>query len=127
MRYGKIDFDYALDLAGRAPENDGPIYMVNFMKYRDVAGYEGVKGAEKSAKPGISGVEADNLYNPSDVLSKIGAQPVFFGEVVAQGTEGEWDRMAIVRYASRVSFMEMQNRPDFKEKHVKKLACCTRL
>ena len=40
MRYGKIDFDYALDLAGRAPENDGPIYMVNFMKYRDVAGYE---------------------------------------------------------------------------------------
>ena len=122
MRYGKIDFDYALDLAGRAPENDGPIYMVNFMKYRDVAGYEGVKGAEKSAKPGISGVEADNLYNPSDVLSKIGAQPVFFGEVVAQGTEGEWDRMAIVKYASRVSFMEMQNRPDFKEKHVHKEA-----
>ena len=53
MRYGKIDFDYALDLAGRTPENDGPIYMVNFMKYRDVAGYDGVKGAEKSAKPGI--------------------------------------------------------------------------
>jgi hypothetical protein len=51
MRYGKIDFDYALDLAGRAPENDGPIYMVNFMKYRDVAGYDGIKGAEKAAKP----------------------------------------------------------------------------
>ena len=62
------------------------------------------------------------MYNPSDVLSKIGAQPVFFGEVVAQGTEGEWDRMAIVKYASRVSFMEMQNRPDFKEKHVHKEA-----
>ena len=122
MRYGKIDFDYALDLAGRTPENDGPIYMVNFMKYRDVAGYDGVKGAEKSAKPGISGIEADNLYNPSDVLTKIGAQVVFVGEIVAQGTEGEWDRMAIVKYASRVSFMEMQNRPDFKEKHVHKEA-----
>jgi hypothetical protein len=122
MRYGKINFDYALDLAGRTPENDGPIYMVNFMKYRDVAGYEGVKGAENSVKPGISGIEADNLYNPSDVLSKIGAQVVFMGEIVAQGTEGEWDRMAIVKYASRVSFMEMQNRPDFKEKHVHKEA-----
>jgi len=122
MRYGKIDFDYALDLAGRTPENDGPIYMVNFMKYREVAGYEGVKGAENSAKPGISGIEADNLYNPSDVLTKIGAQVVFMGEIVAQGTEGEWDRMAIVKYASRVSFMEMQNRPDFKEKHVHKEA-----
>lgn len=122
MRYGKIDFDYALNLAGRAPEDDGPIYMVNFMKYREVAGYDGVKGAEKAAKPGISGMEADDLYNPTEVLTRIGAQPVFFGEVVAQGTEGEWDRMGIVRYASRVSFMEMQNRPDFKEKHVHKEA-----
>ena len=122
MRYGKIDFDYALNLAGRAPEDDGPIYMVNFMKYREIAGYDGVKGAEKAAKPGISGMEADDLYNPTEVLTRIGAQPVFFGEVVAQGTEGEWDRMGIVRYASRVSFMEMQNRPDFKEKHVHKEA-----
>ncbi len=122
MRYGKIDFDYALDLAGRSPDNDGPIYMVNFMKYRDVAGYDGVQGAEKAAKPGISGKEADDLYNPTEVLARIGAQPVFFGEVVAQGTAGEWDRMGIVRYASRVSFMEMQNRPDFKEKHVHKEA-----
>jgi hypothetical protein len=30
--------------------------------------------------------------------------------------------MAIVKYASRVSFMEMQNRLDFKEKHVHKEA-----
>ena len=122
MRYGTIDFDYANDLMTRTPDNDGPIYMVNFMKYRDVAGYEGVKGAEKSAKPGISGIEADNMYNPTDVLTRIGAETVFFGEIVAQGTDNEWDRMAIVKYASRVSFMEMQNRPDFKEKHVHKEA-----
>lgn len=122
MRYGKIDFNYAADLSTRTPENDGPIYMVNFMKYREVAGYEGIEGGESAAKPGISGAEADNLYNPTDVLAKIGAQVVFWGDVVAQGTDGEWDRMGIVKYASRVSFMEMQNRKDFKEKHVHKEA-----
>ena len=122
MRYGKIDFDYANDLMTRTPDNDGPIYMVNFMKYRDVAGYDGVKGSDSSAPEGISGVEADNLYNPTDVLTRIGAHVAFMGDVVAQSSPEEWDRMAIVKYASRSSFMEMQNRPDFKEKHVHKEA-----
>ena len=122
MRYGKIDFDYANDLMTRTPDNDGPIYMVNFMKYRDVAGYEGVKDADSSAPEGISGIEADNLYNPTDVLTRIGAHVAFMGDVVAQSSAEEWDRMGIVKYASRSSFMEMQNRPDFKEKHVHKEA-----
>ena len=31
MRFGTIDKTYAVDLATRTPETDGPIYMVNFM------------------------------------------------------------------------------------------------
>ena len=27
-KYGRIDFDYAVHLATRPPEEDGPIYMV---------------------------------------------------------------------------------------------------
>ena len=122
MRFGKIDFNYGLDLGSRTADNDGPIYMVNFMKYRSVAGYDEVENAEGAAKPGISGVEADDLYNPTEVLTRIGAQVVFHGDVVAQGTPGEWDRMGIVKYASRVSFIQMQERPDFKEKYVHKEA-----
>ncbi len=122
MRYGTIDFDYAADLSTREPEADGPVYMVNFMKYRESASYDGVKGAEGATPQGISGEQADDLYNPTEVLHKIGAEVMFFGSVVAQGSEGEWDRMGIVKYATRRSFIEMQNRRDFKEKHVHKEA-----
>lgn len=122
MRYGTIDFEYAADLSTREPDRDGPVFMVNFMKYRESADYDGVKGADGKSPTGISGEQADDLYNPTEVLHKIGAEVAFFGPVVAQGNEGEWDRMGIVRYASRRSFIEMQNRRDFKEKHVHKEA-----
>jgi hypothetical protein len=36
-KYGRIDKDYAMALATRPPEDDGPIYMVNLMKYQYVA------------------------------------------------------------------------------------------
>ncbi|CAB4575957.1 unannotated protein [freshwater metagenome] len=122
MRYGTIDFDYAADLSTREPDADGPVFMVNFMKYRESADYDGVKGAEGATPAGISGEQADDLYNPTEVLHKIGAEVMFFGNVVAQGSEGEWDRMGIVKYATRRSFIDMQNRRDFKEKHVHKEA-----
>jgi hypothetical protein len=122
MRYGTIDFKYAADLSTREPDADGPVFMVNFMKYRESADYDGVKGAEGATPAGISGEQADDLYNPTEVLHKIGAEVMFFGNVVAQGAEGEWDRMGIVKYATRRSFIDMQNRRDFKEKHVHKEA-----
>ena len=118
-KYGHIDKDYAMALATRAPENDGPIYMVNLMKYHEVAQYTDDAGVDKP----ISGREADDRYNPSSILGKIGATIVFVGDVVGNhvGTE-DWDRIAIVRYATRKSFIDMQTRKDFGEKHVHKAA-----
>lgn len=121
MRYGKVDFEVAGDWATRSAADDGPIYMVNFMKYRAVADYDGVKGASGD-EARVTGREADDLYAPFEVLKKIGAEIAYVGDVVNGGSPGEWDRMAIVRYASRLSFIEMQNRTDFKEKHVHKEA-----
>jgi hypothetical protein len=117
MRYGTVNFEYAADLATREPEADGPIFMVNFMKYRTVADYK-----DDAATSGISGMEADDKYAPTEVLAKIGADVAFFGRIVAQGDDGEWDRMGIVRYPTRRAFIEMQSRQDFKEKHVHKEA-----
>ena len=48
-KYGRIDFDYAMHLATRPPEEDGPIYMVNLMKYHEVAQYS--DDASPSSKP----------------------------------------------------------------------------
>ena len=118
-KYGRIDKDYAVALASRAPEDDGPIYMVNLMKYHQVAQYTEDAGVEKP----ISGREADDRYNPASILGKIGATIVFVADVVGNhvGTE-DWDRIAIVRYATRKSFIDMQTRKDFSEKHVHKAA-----
>lgn len=106
-------------LATRPPEEDGPIYMVNLMKYHEVAQYEEGASVEKT----ISGKDADDRYNPTSILNKIGANVVFYGDVISNHIGDEdWDRIGIVRYATRKSFIEMQNRPDFGEKHVHKAA-----
>ncbi|MFM8852430.1 MAG: hypothetical protein ACKOGL_04440, partial [Acidimicrobiaceae bacterium] len=118
-KYGTIDKEYGVHLATRPAEEDGPIYMVNLMKYHDVAQYTEDAGVEKP----ISGREADDRYNPASILAKIGATIVFVGDVVSNRSEDEdWDRIAIVRYATRKSFIEMQTRKDFGEKHVHKAA-----
>ena len=89
------------------------------MKYHEVAQYDDGSGVERT----ISGKEADDRYNPSSILNKIGATVVFYGDVVSNHTGDEdWDRIGIVRYATRRSFIDMQNRPDFGEKHVHKAA-----
>lgn len=118
-RYGIIDKDYAMSLATCAPENDGPIYMVNLMKYREVAQYGEGSGPDGA----ISGREADDRYNPASILSKIGATIVFVADVLGTHTGGDdWDRIAVVRYATRKSFIDMQARRDFSEKHEHKAA-----
>lgn len=118
-RYGTIDKEYGMFLATRPPEEDGPIYMVNLMKYHEVARYEDGTGVGHE----ISGKDADDRYNPTSILNKIGANVVFYGDVVGNlvGDE-DWDRIGIVRYATRRSFIEMQSRQDFGEKHVHKAA-----
>ena len=118
--YGRIDKEYGLFLATRPEAEDGPIYMVNLMKYHEVAQYS--DDTTPGSQP-ISGREADDRYNPSSILSRIGATIVFAGDVVgnADGPE-DWDRIAIVRYPTRKSFIDMQSRKDFGEKHVHKAA-----
>ena len=113
-RYGTIDTEYAAKLASRPASDDGDIYMLNLMAYREEADYG--PGGEH----GISGKEADDRYAPLDVLAELGANVCFFSDVVAASEP--WDRVAVVRYPTRRSFIEMQSRPDFQDKHVHKEA-----
>lgn len=116
--YGTIDADYAQRLATTPPDEDGPVWMVNLMSYREVAQY--ADGGDEQ----ISGQEADNRYSPLDVLADIGAEPVFFADVDSQllGDTPSWDRVAVVKYPTRRSFIDMQARPDFQAKHIHKEA-----
>lgn len=114
-RYGQVDRDYGIRLATTPPDDDGPIWMVNLMQYREVADY-GEAGGE-----GVSGREADDRYAPVDVLRDIGAEVVFVADVDSTLLgDGGWDRIGVVRYPSRRAFIEMQSRDDFRSKHVHK-------
>jgi hypothetical protein len=115
VRYGQINHEYARMLATTTAEDDGPIWMVNLMKYREVADYGG-------EGPAISGRQADDEYTPRESLKAIGAEIVFAADVDTQllGDSPKWDRVGIVKYPTKRSFIEMQSRADFKDKHVHK-------
>jgi hypothetical protein len=102
---------------GLPSDQDGPFWAVNLMKYRDVADYGDGTVATRSGR------DADNEYSPRGPLAAIGATVALWADVVTQpaGTP-TWDRIAIVRYPSRAAFMAMQQRDDFKSKHVHKEA-----
>lgn len=113
VRYGQIDHAYGMKLATTPPEEDGPIWMVNLMKYREQADYADGRQSD------ITGRQADDLYSPLGPLKAIGAEVVFVADVEAQflNDSPKWDRVAIVKYPSRRSFIEMQTRKDFQELH----------
>ena len=98
-------------------EDDGPFWALNLMQYRAVADYG------EGEDPGLSGREADDAYAPLGPLKAIGAMVAFHADVVSQPHgDPTWDRVGIVRYPSRAAFFAMQQRDDFKAKHVHKEA-----
>ncbi|HEY5108355.1 MAG TPA: hypothetical protein VII96_01960 [Acidimicrobiales bacterium] len=113
ISYGTIDTEYARRLASVAPEEDGPIWMVNLMRYRDRAVYADGRETE------LTGREADDRYAPFGPFRTVGAELVFLSDVEAQflGGDQEWDRIAVVRYPTRRSFLEMQELPEYLELH----------
>lgn len=113
LSYGTIDVDYARRLAAVAPEDDGPIWMVNLMRYRDRAVYADGRDTD------LTGREADDRYAPFGPFRTVGAELVFLSDVEAQflGEDQDWDRIAVVRYPSRRSFLEMQELPDYVALH----------
>ena len=116
--YGQIDHDYGMQLATTAPEDDGPVWMVNLMRYKAHAEYA---DGRQSA---LSGREADDEYSPLGPLAAIGAEVVFVADVEDQfvGDEPKWDRIAVVRYPTRASFIAMEQRDDFQKAHEHKEA-----
>jgi hypothetical protein len=110
-----------LEMIGRwlqlPPEEDGPFWAVNLMKYKAVASYADGRATT------LSGREADEEYTPTGPLAAIGAVIAFAADVVEQSSgEPTWDRVGIVRYPSRQAFFAMQQRKDFQTQHEHKEA-----
>jgi hypothetical protein len=114
--YGKPNVDYIRTWFDRV--DDGPFWALNLMKYRARA--IGRDGVEQDR----SGLEADDAYNPSAQIEAVGGRMVLVAPVEGQlrGDGLVWDRVGVVFYPTRMSFIEMSNRDDFKEKHEHKNA-----
>lgn len=103
-----------------APGEDGPFYMVNLLRHRDVAVY--ADGRETD----LTGEEADAIYGEfmrNTKLPEIGAEIVYIG-IVEQDLIGgtEFDQVAVVKYPSRAAFQAMTESADFQEMSVHKQA-----
>ena len=100
-RYGLINADYALRLRETAEHADGPIYMLALTKLQ--AGSESV---------------AD--YAPIPLLASVGAALCLDASVIA--SYPAWDRVGVVGYPTRRSFISLAYRREFLDWHAKKAA-----
>ncbi len=93
---------------------DGPIYMVNLLKFKDKAVYE--DGRETN----LTGREAYEIYGKAvfELLPKFGGKGVFMGDVtfLALGQVDElWDEVAIAMYPKRADLFRMSSSREWQE------------
>lgn len=107
---------------------DGPVVMLNLLKFRKTADYPpGHPGA------GCSGEEAYRRYERL-FIGTVGevsrARPIYNGPVmqalVGSATETDWDRMLIVEYPSRQHFLGMMADPVYRDGLVHRYAALER-
>lgn len=94
-------------------EEDGPMCMVNLLKFRDKASY--ADGSE----PELSGREAYLRYGAGvqACVAAVGGKAQFSGMVtdLMLGEVDElWDMVAIVEYPSRAAMLQMVQSPEYQ-------------
>ena len=100
--------------------HDGPIVMINLLKFKDKAEY---KEGDPEAKEALTGEEAYNRYGDGLVeLGKdpeIGVNPIYTGSghgYLIGGGE-EWDRVLVVHHPSRHHMLRMMRDPRYQKAH----------
>ena len=88
------------------PGQDGPIYMVNLLKFRESALYEDGRACD------LTGVQAYAIYGKavSELVRELGGTMVFSGTVsrlMLGEVEDLWDQVAVVMYPSRAAMLDM--------------------
>jgi uncharacterized protein (DUF1330 family) len=99
---------------------DGPIVMVNLLKYRDRAEYPHNR---PEAKENLGGLEAYRRYGAVALqhVTKRGGTIMWAGPqhfvMVGNDTANDWDEVVCVRYPSRVAFLDMTEDRDYLAAH----------
>ena len=100
-------------LEALAESGDGPVVMVNLIRFRD----EAIEPCE-----GMSGAEAYGRYSEETLphLARAGGRilsAVACQDAVIGPGEREWDMVILVEYPSPAAFLEMISDPDYLETH----------
>jgi uncharacterized protein (DUF1330 family) len=98
------------------PGADGPIYMLNLLKFKEKAEY--VDGR----KTDLTGAEAYALYGAevSKILINLGGGGMFNAKVerlMLGEVEDLWDTVAIAMYPSRQAMIEMMQSEEYQAIH----------
>lgn len=96
------------------PGPDGPIYMLNLLKFRPKAEYADGRPTD------LTGIEAYRLYaqGVTQLIAELGGSLVF-GAQVERLTIGEvedlWDMVAIAMYPSRTAMLKMMQSDEMRK------------
>ena len=82
---------------------DGPIVMVNLLKFKSDGGREEYRKYGRKILP---------------ILKKIGARILFSGEAkVCLIGNGDWDQIALVEYPNKTALLKMAQSPEYQAIH----------
>lgn len=103
------------------PGPEGPIYMVNLLRFKERAEYDDGRETE------LTGREAYQIYGRgvSELLADYGGSVVFVGDVtfLALGqVEDLWDEVAIAKYPTRGDLLRMSSSPEWRQLAVHRTA-----
>jgi uncharacterized protein (DUF1330 family) len=93
-----------------APD-EGPVVMLNLLKFKESAGDGAGSGASEYAKYGDAAVQ---------MVEARGGKVLWMGRadqiLIGDAAEG-WDSVALVQYPSRKAFVEMVSTPEYEQAH----------
>ena len=103
------------------PGPDGPIFMLNLLKFKDKAEYE------DGLMTNLTGREAYQKYGKgvAKLLPTYGGEVLFVGDVsfLSLGQVDElWDEVALVKYPNRAALLEMSTSVEWRELSVHRAA-----
>jgi len=105
---------------------DGPIVMVNLLKFRQTAaypeggGYEACSGADAYARYQHAFTVTVGEVSQAQVLYEGPVDQIFIGDPGAR--EADWDKVLIVRYPTRQHFLGMMANERYREALVHRYA-----
>ena len=103
------------------PGPEGPIFMVNLLKFKDRAQYQDNRQSE------LTGREAYQIYGQavSKLIGEYGGELVFHADVtfLALGQVEElWDEIAIAKYPNRAALLAMSTSQEWRDAAVHRTA-----